>query len=152
MARADYHAVEQAIRDTIRNDGSLPAGATVLEEEAVDFIEGAVVVVYLVRREAPAERQVIASGRRLRELLTIEIWIWTTSFGSRTAAAEERDDLIGIVQTIIMGEYANDSKFGRSDIVSFWLSGGEFETALEESATLRLGASIELTVEVATTL
>jgi hypothetical protein len=143
MARIDYYGIEKAIADTIASDTRVAEFAiTVVVEEEVMFERGNKVYVFLERRAAPEDRQSISAGTRTRMLC--KYVIWCMAYGYKiNETIEVRDNLLGAVELALM----TDRTFGRSDVATSWIEGGEFDNAKDEAGFNVMG-SIELTVDV----
>ena len=144
MARADYYAIEDAIRAVLAAASSL-SGVTILVEEELTVQRGSVIGIYLEDRTAPAEEQPIAAGLETRFHVNFTIWCWHFGVGrDRRPVMEARDDLVGNVEIALMGNRdLNDT------VDSSWLTGGDFLSGPDPTGKqFMAGASINLTVDV----
>lgn len=145
MARISYYAIEQAIADQIKNDTDVAAITTnVVVEEAVMMQSSHLVHVSLESREEPAQRQSISAGTRTRVLCHFAVWCFARGL-QMPAAIEQRDDLLSAVEVALMKN--RHLPFGRNDINTYWIDGGEFESAKDETGFI-VGGEISLTVDV----
>lgn len=128
MARVDYYALEEAIRTQLKTTATL-ADTTILIEEEVMMQPGNVVVIYLDRRDAPADEQVISAGRRTRFNIKFTIACYHSGL-DKSVVMEQRDDLLGKVELALMA----DNTFSNS-VDASWIEGGDFENARNQGGT-----------------
>lgn len=135
MARADYFAIEQAIKTLIEGNANTPANTKVFIESEISFAHEACpgVYIYLDRRSAPAGIQRLAAGTRTDFEVRFTVWCAEWHQDSVAKASEFRDDLIGKIELALM----SDRTLGGS-VESSWLDGGEFGS-FEENGFLSLG-------------
>lgn len=142
-ARIDYFAIEEAIADQIRNDaGVADLSPKVVVEEIVQIGERPQITIVLESREAPDEVQSINAGTRTRVWMHVSIWCFCFHVTLKKAI-EARDNLIQLVEVAV----SKDRTFGRIDVNTSWITGGEFDTA-KEGKGFNSGAEIELIVDV----
>jgi len=140
-----------AIAERIRNDAAIAEEKIpVAVEEELSASSGRQVIVYLIGREAPRERQSISAGTRTRFLVRFSIMCYAFAL-QFPRAMELRDDLLGRVEVALMKE---PRTFGRAEVFSSWLDGGEFENARGEAGTVSFMscAEVSLVVEVESTI
>jgi hypothetical protein len=149
MARVDYYAIEQAIRDQLAGHPLLAGVTVTIEEELLFGAEQTPwVCVYLDRRDAPADRQRLAAGRQTQFLLRFSIWCWQYSLEGVSRAIQLRDDLVGAVEIALM----SDRTLGGT-VATSWLEGGELPSArLPDGSGWISGGEVVLIADVAATL
>lgn len=125
MARVDYYAIEQAIQTLLQGAASLSGVVVTVEEELLFGAEATPWVgIYLERRDAPSDQQSLSAGQRTRFRLRFSIWCWEYSLESVAKAIQLRDDLLGKVEVVLMG----DRTLGNT-VSTSWLEGGEMPSA-----------------------
>ena len=125
MARVDYYAIELAIQTLLQGATSLSGVMVTVEEELLFGAETTPWVgIYLDRRDAPADLQGLSAGQRTRFLLRFSIWAWEYSLESVAKAIQLRDDLLGKVEIVLMGNRTLDGTVNKC-----WLEGGEMPSA-----------------------
>lgn len=135
MARIDYFAIEQAIKAQLEADATL-AGVIVEIEQELSWFENDLVMIYLERRDTPAEIQTISAGQRTTFDLRFALWCW--HFGLDAATSHERrDDLVGKVELALMRD-----RTLQATVDWFHIEGGEFLTAKDDSDGFASGAEI----------
>lgn len=144
MARVDYFAIEEAMAKQLRDDDTL-FGVTILVEEELKMGKEDSVIIYLDRREAPADLQTISAGQRTRFNLNFTVNCFTFHL-DKQVAMENRDDLIGKVEVALM----KDHTFGGT-VTGAAITGGDFDTASDGSAGFMSAASIEITARATAT-
>lgn len=123
MARADYYAVESAIKTLLDADSTLTGVQVGIEEElAFGASTAGQVEIYLERRDAPADLQALRAGQTTRFLVRLSLWCYGFSIESVAKACQLRDDLMGKVEVALM---ANRTLSG--SVNKFYLDGGEFD-------------------------
>lgn len=128
MARLDYYAVEEGIREVLSADADLEDVRIEIETDVEMAPDGGgAVYVYLDRRDAPASEQRLAAGTRTDFLLRFALWCLDCDFESVAAASRRRDDLLGKVEVALMRDRSLNGTVDAS-----WLEGGEFLTMQEQ--------------------
>jgi hypothetical protein len=149
MARVDYNAIADGIRAQLQSDAALNADApvTVLVETPLMFsAESAPAIhIFFEGRDAPADQQRLAAGRRTDFILHYDIWCYEWHIDSVEEASRKRNRLIAYAETAIMSDLTLGGAVSYS-----WIASGEMEFA-EHNGFLALG-KIKLTAKVATTL
>ena len=147
MAAIDYWNIETTIRDTIAT-GIGSASNVYVTAEVVQPMDTSRpwVAVYLKNRTAPAE-QPIAKGTRQRYSVEFSIWCWVWTLNKPEVAAEARDDLIGTVESILMGNRKMSDTIENGTI-----HGGEFGTAEHPKTGTLLGGEIIFRADVTATI
>lgn len=146
MSRISYYAIEQAIADQIRNDADVAAITTnVVVEEAVMMGSSHLVHVSLEKRDEPAGRQSISAGKRLRVLCHFSVWCFACGL-KVPDTIQQRDSLLEVVEVALMKN--REVPFGRTDINTYWIEGGDFDSAKDEKGLLLAGGEIKLVVDV----
>ncbi len=140
MARADYFAVLEAIEAQLKADEDL-AEATILVEEDLSFQPGDTVIIYLERREAPANQQGLSAGKRTRFLVTFSVWCYHFALDTRPAM-KKRDDLIGRVEVALMRD-----RTYRGSVESSYIDGGNFASGRTEGGLYMAGAEIRIVAD-----
>jgi hypothetical protein len=143
MAVIDYYQIEKDIAAQLSADARL-SGVTIAVEEEPEFSEGKFVVIYLINREAPAEMQSISANQRVR--MAVSYVLVCAAAGLELAAAmEDRDDLIGNVELSLMA----NTTFSNAQVISSYLSGGEFENSRNgDDGLFNASGEVELVVDV----
>ena len=150
MARADYHAIGQAIKDVIEADEGLRRNFPTLKvhvQKALTFGKSPQVVIYLMRREAPADEQNISAGTETRFLVRFSVWCFATDLGGLDEAEEKRDDLMGYVELALM-----DNRQLNGTVGVIWLDGGEFENPETGGTGFTSGGEIQVVARVTATI
>ena len=117
MARIDYFSIEDELGSLIRADETVQ-GVQVTVEGDVEIEAGALVAIYLDRRD-PTSGQSLSAGTRTRFQIKFIIWCWEYSLDSMSDAMKKRDDLVGKVEIILMKNRTISNKVSTS-----WLAGG----------------------------
>lgn len=142
MARVDYFAIQEAIKTVLEADQTIADAHIALEEE-LEFNQQNHILIYLMDRDAPENRQTLSGGTRTKFLINFSIWCFAYHMSELKEAMRRRDDLIGKVEIALM---KNRSLGGVVD--GSWITGGEFANASQEgSASLFAGGEIRLTTE-----
>lgn len=136
MARIDYWAIEQALKDTL--EANLNGVSVRVEEEMIFGAEATPWVgVYLERRESPDALQTLCAGQRVRYRMTFSVWCWAYAL-EMAVAMRERDDLLGKLELILMA-----NREWHEQIEMSWIGGGELPSArLEQNAAFVCGGEI----------
>lgn len=121
MAAIDYHGVMTSLKAIFEAD-SLTSGVPVFIEEEPAFdaynSAGKAIIIVFDGRQAPAQIQPIAAGKRVR--LHARYGVWSVGFGlSYEAAASRRDDLMGAVDLVLANNRTVSGKLSHS-----WIEGG----------------------------
>lgn len=129
MARIDYYDIQDTIRSILDADATLDGVTVTVEEEVLFSAEQAPwVSIYLDRRD-PTAGQPLAAGTRTRYRVQFSIWCWEYSLDSLKTAMELRDDLVGKVELVLMGNRSLSGKVG-----GLMLDGGAFMTAKDQGS------------------
>ncbi len=139
MALIDYFQLELDIAQHLRDDETLQ-GVIVEVEVDLQFQRGRAVQIFIVRRNAPEEKQSMSAGLRVRYEIEFSLWCW--SFGlEMKQIMKARDKLLSQVEIALLSNRNNlTDKIG-----PYWIQGGEFQTnQLDLSVGLVAGAEIEL--------
>lgn len=123
MAGLDYYAIESKVRDVLAADPTL-SGAVIQVESELSAVECPTVVIYLDRRDAPADMQSVSSGTRTRYLITLSIWCLDVNLEGLAEASRARDALLDKVEVALMKNRDLDGLVAGS-----WFEGGEFVSA-----------------------
>ncbi len=143
MARVDYYAIEQGIETLLKADTDLSEANIAIEEE-LTFQRGDTILIYLDRRDAPAEEQTLSAGTRTRLLVTFSIWCFHFGMSKKQDVLERRDDLIGNTEIALMQDRTLSGTVETS-----WLVGGEFQTGPNpEGKGYGSGGEIQLVADV----
>jgi hypothetical protein len=149
MARIDYNSIADAIRTQLQNDTDLNADTpvTILVETPLMFsAESAPAIhIFFDGREAPAEQQRLAAGRRTDFILHYDLWCFEWHIDSVEEASRKRNKLIAYAETALMRDLTLGGTVGYS-----WIASGEMEFA-EQNGFLALG-KIKLSAKAVTTL
>lgn len=147
MSAIDYGTLEAAIVSQIAADSAVTAfGAKVIGDEEVSFFEKPLVRVQPVRRDAPADQQRLAAGRRTDFWVQFEISCIAFNMQANTAKAA-RDTLLGLVENALR----TDLTFAQSNVQASWLGGGQFESGSTSKNNLYALGTIDLTVHAVST-
>lgn len=127
MASIDYAGIRTLIVDALR----LEIPGVYVEEETYPAFAPELspwVGVFLERRDAPAELQVMAAGSVLRMELRARILVLAYHLGGMLDASRVRDDILGQVETAVL---KHKTLFGGSHLVR--VEGGDFVSAQAET-------------------
>jgi hypothetical protein len=142
--RIDYNAISDAIRTQLTEDTDLNAGVVpiVFVETPIAFSAEAcpAIHIYFEGRQAPADQQRIAAGRRTDFLLNYSLWCKEFHIDSVEEASRKRNHLIALTETALMG----DLTLGGT--VSYcWIESGDMNFA-EDNGFFSVG-TIKLTAK-----
>lgn len=151
MARIDYHAITKAVRDVLRADQGLKDWGQI-SVEAEDPVPIAInrlphVGVY-ARDRAPAARQTLRAGTSQRYAVAWEVWVTAFSAKGFEDAAEQRDELLGLVELALMRrrDLGGAVPSGALDLRGGSFDGGQgAEGGWIAQASVRLGIELEAT-------
>jgi len=146
VARIDYGAITQAIRDVIAGDPDVRKLDATVEIGAPVAVGFPFVGVYEGRRSLTAG-QPLAAGTRTRYRVDWDVWVANFSGESFADAASGRNELLGYVEVALM---ANRGLLGSVGNNSLMLQGGVLEGGRAEGGFIAQ-ASLGLTVEVEAT-
>jgi hypothetical protein len=154
MARINYYAIEEAIKAILDADVDVQTHwdkretRIIIEREIIfGMDECPCVLIYLDRREAPANMQGLSGGQRTRMSLHFSLWVAEFHLDSVAEASQNRDDLMGLVEVALMKERTLNDTVGVS-----WLDGGEFLTAQTDNGFISCGEILLAAEQVATTI
>ena len=149
MAKVDYYAIQEKIKDIlIAASASFTAENTLVEESQPFSTEiNPYVSIIGTGRDVPPEDQVIAMGSVLRVVFNVTINVYAFRLGfdgqNMKGAIEQRDDLIGEIETILM----SDLSLG-STVEDVSLRGGLLESARDTDGYWAAGeVLLEIAVE-----
>lgn len=146
MARIDYSAIRQELREIIAADPAFTGMQIVTEEEVMFGLDQAPwIAIYLERREAP-EGQYLSAGTKQLYRLRFSIWVFTCAL-EMPSAIRQRDEIIGKLEVLLMGQRTiNDM------VETSWLEGGEMPSAkMPDNIGVVVGGEIRLVSEIAFT-
>jgi hypothetical protein len=126
MAALNYFAIGASIQTMLAADSTLSGIPVLLEEEFnYGLADSAKAVGIYADSRSPTPEQPAAAGKRTRMHIRYRLWCLGFSMESIADAISKRDTLIGAVEIALMG----GRNFGRTDLESSWLEGGELFSA-----------------------
>ena len=135
MSGAGYYAVEKAIKDAINADEDLSEVRVFIEQDIVHAAESApCVLIFISRRDAPANEQRLSAGRRTDWILSVHLICYGWHLDDTERAAELRDSLMEHVELALM----RDRLLGGA-CETLWLDSGGFESGPGNQGFLSAG-------------
>lgn len=131
MPAIDYYGIEKAISAVLTADADFIAanGKAFIEEDFIYGLSdwGRAALIYMDRR-SPTPGQPIAAGQQTRYHIRLSVWSRAFHVESMKKAIEERDALLGTVETALMRKRTLNTQ--GTDVVTFLtLEGGEMMSA-----------------------
>lgn len=147
MPRLDYYDIQNEIKAILEADASL-AGVTVAIEDEPFTLESCLFVgIHLTGRTAPDQLQRISAGQQTHYELRFSIRCWSYSMESIADALQKRDDLLGKVEVVLMGNRTINGKMAH-----IRLDGGDMAAGKEPPSYGSVGEIVLIGEATATTV